>query len=83
MCIALLIEGIETEEIKMTKSIKISETAHKALEFAKVMEGIKIGEYASTALIEAIQKDYPEAYQALKKKLTTEKQKKQVTTEKS
>ena len=72
MCIEALSIEIEEEREKMTKSIKISDNAHKALEFAKVMEGVKIGKLASLAIIEAIQHDYPEAYKALKKHLLIE-----------
>lgn len=46
----------------MTKSIKISEEAHRTLEYLKVMEDIKIGEYASEAILKNIKENHPSVY---------------------
>ncbi|MBL4607954.1 MAG: hypothetical protein JKY01_09025 [Pseudomonadales bacterium] len=83
MCIELLANGLETENMKMAKTIKISENAHRALEFAKTYKGIQIGKYASVAIIEAIQKEHPDAYNALKEHvLIVEKEKEKEKEEK-
>jgi hypothetical protein len=50
------------------KSIKISEDAHTALAYAKG-KGIKQGIYASIAILEAIQRDFPDIYLIMKKEL--------------
>lgn len=48
------------------KSIKINALAHKALELLKADEGIALRIFASVAVIEAIEKDYPHVYAAWK-----------------
>jgi hypothetical protein len=67
MSIEIYFNGLEIREMNMSKTIKISDSAHKALEFVKIYKGEQIGKYASIAIVEAIQKDHPDAYEALKK----------------
>lgn len=48
------------------KSIKINGMAHKALELLKADQGIGQGLYASVVIVEAIERDYPHVYKALR-----------------
>lgn len=72
MCLELLADRENMDHATMTKSIKISDTAHKALEFAKAYEGIQIGRYASIAIMESIQRDHPDVYKKMKEYITAE-----------
>lgn len=55
------------------KTIKILETAHRALQLAKALDGIKQQEWVSTVILEAIEKDCPATYKALRNELIKEK----------
>ena len=70
MCLELMDKGLDAKRGDMSKTIKISDNAHRALEFAKLYGGIQIGKYASIAIIEAIQREHPQAYGALKEHAT-------------
>jgi len=75
MCYEYLTNKDSLDYIDMSKTLKISDSCHKALEIAKAFEGIKISKYASIAIFEAIQKDYPDVYEKIKKHLVTEEKK--------
>jgi len=54
------------------KTIKITETAHRALQLAKVLDGIKQQEWVSVVILEAMQRDCPKAYEEIRKQMITE-----------
>lgn len=78
MCSECIPNKYSLDAIEMSKTLKISDSTHKALEIAKAFEGIQIGKYASIAIMEAIQNDYPEVYRKIKKHLVTEEKRSKV-----
>lgn len=54
------------------QSIKITDTALKGLQLLRAMENVKQSEFASVAIVEAIERDYPDVYATLKKVMTKE-----------
>lgn len=54
------------------KTIKITETAHRGLQIAKVMDGIKQQEWVSAVILEALEKDCPNTYKQLREEIIRE-----------
>lgn len=54
------------------KTIKIRESAHKALQMAKVLDGIKIQDWVSVVILEKMEKDCPNTYRQLRDELIKE-----------
>lgn len=54
------------------KTIKVSEKAHRGLTLAKAMDGIAMSTWASTVILEALEKDCPRAYKELRTEVIKE-----------
>lgn len=56
----------------MLKSVKITEEAHQAVQLAKSLEGIKVSEWMSVVILEAVEKEFPEVATILRDRITKE-----------
>jgi len=72
----LIIDNGQEEEI-MLRSVKITEQAHKAVQLAKNLDGIKISEWMSTVILEAIQKEFPDTWRIHRDRFTKEQEREQ------
>lgn len=60
-------KAIGYAEGEAMQAVKITTTAHKALQLVKANEDIKQSEFASLAILEAIERDYPDVYSQVRK----------------
>lgn len=66
-------QKLKVDEL-MLRSVKITEQAHKAVQLAKNLDGIKISEWMSTVILEAVQKEFPDTWKIHRDRFTKDQE---------